>query len=336
MGKYNSISDEMHGNHPDLFNLEQAKKDVATNDPVHMYLKEIGTVALLSPEEEYNLGLQVKQGREAEFRLLVEKEDLSEQQQQELKNTIKIDEQAKKHLVEANLRLVVPIARRYVGCGGMPLLDLCQEGNLGLMKAAEKFEADRGWRFSTYATWWIRHMIGRAIADQGRNIRISVHMMETINQVVQVFRHLTTKLNREPCPDEIAREMNLPVVKVLDALEAMQETISLETPIGEKGDSVLGDFVFDENAESKGSPESSMFNSELREQLIAVLRTLSPREEKVLWLRFGLEDNQTHTLEEIGIEFNLTKERIRQIEADALRKLNLPSRAKKLEVFWKS
>jgi RNA polymerase primary sigma factor len=271
------------------------------DDPVRMYLKEIGKVNLLTPEEEIDLAQRMSEG----------------------------DEIAKKRLAEANLRLVVSIAKRYVG-RGMLFLDLIQEGNLGLIKAVEKFDYTKGYKFSTYATWWIRQAITRAIADQARTIRIPVHMVETINKVIRVSRQLLQELGHDPSPEEIAEEMGMPIEKVREILKIAQEPVSLETPIGEEEDSHLGDFIPDEDA---SEPSEAASFTLLREQLVEVLSTLTPREEKVLKLRFGIEDGRTRTLEEVGKEFNVTRERIRQIEAKALRKLRHPSRSKKLRDF---
>ncbi len=273
----------------------------STDDPVRMYLKEIGKVPLLSPEEEIELATRMSQG----------------------------DEEAKHRMTEANLRLVVSIAKRYVG-RGMLFLDLIQEGNLGLIKAVEKFDYTKGYKFSTYATWWIRQAITRAIADQARTIRIPVHMVETINKTIRVSRQLLQELGHDPSAEEIAREMDIPVEKVRDILKIAQEPVSLETPIGEEEDSHLGDFIPDEDA---SEPSEAASFSLLREQLEEVLDTLAPREKKVLELRFGIVDGRTRTLEEVGKEFNVTRERIRQIEAKALRKLRHPSRSKKLRDF---
>ena len=273
----------------------------STDDPVRMYLKEIGKVSLLTQEEEIELAVRMSQG----------------------------DEEAKRRMAEANLRLVVSIAKRYVG-RGMLFLDLIQEGNLGLIKAVEKFDYTKGYKFSTYATWWIRQAITRAIADQARTIRIPVHMVETINKVIRVSRPLLQELGHNPSAEEIAAEMNIPVEKVRDILKIAQEPVSLETPIGEEEDSHLGDFIPDEDA---SEPSEAASFSLLKEQLMSVLATLTPREEKVLRLRFGIEDGRTRTLEEVGKEFNVTRERIRQIEAKALRKLRHPSRSKKLRDF---
>ena len=273
----------------------------STDDPVRMYLKEIGKVPLLTPEEEVELATHMSQG----------------------------DEEAKHRMTEANLRLVVSIAKRYVG-RGMLFLDLIQEGNLGLIKAVEKFDYTKGYKFSTYATWWIRQAITRAIADQARTIRIPVHMVETINKTIRVSRQLLQELGHDPSAEEIAREMDMPVEKVRDILKIAQEPVSLETPIGEEEDSHLGDFIPDEDA---SEPSEAASFSLLREQLGEVLDTLAPREKKVLELRFGIVDGRTRTLEEVGKEFNVTRERIRQIEAKALRKLRHPSRSKKLRDF---
>ena len=277
---------------------------VSIEDPVRMYLKEIGKVPLLSAEEEIELAkLMEKGGPEGE--------------------------RAKKKLAEANLRLVVSIAKRYVG-RGMLFLDLIQEGNLGLIKAVEKFDYQKGYKFSTYATWWIRQAITRAIADQARTIRIPVHMVETINKLVRVQRQLLQELGREPSPEEISKEMNMPVERVREILKISQEPVSLETPIGEEEDSHLGDFIQDENVPV---PADAAAFTLLKEQLVEVLDTLTDREQKVLRLRFGLDDGRARTLEEVGKEFNVTRERIRQIEAKALRKLRHPSRSRKLKDF---
>ncbi|MEX1308109.1 MAG: RNA polymerase sigma factor RpoD [Eubacteriales bacterium] len=271
------------------------------DDPVRMYLKEIGKVPLLTAEEEVTLAKAMGAG----------------------------DESAKRKLAEANLRLVVSIAKRYVG-RGMLFLDLIQEGNLGLIKAVEKFDYTKGYKFSTYATWWIRQAITRAIADQARTIRIPVHMVETINKLIRVSRQLLQKYGRDPQPDEVAREMDIPEEKVREIIKIAQEPVSLETPIGEEEDSHLGDFIPDDDAPAPA--EAAAFTL-LKEQLMDVLDTLTPREEKVLSLRFGLEDGRARTLEEVGKEFQVTRERIRQIEAKALRKLRHPSRSKKLRDF---
>lgn len=274
---------------------------VAIDDPVRMYLKEIGKIPLLTPEEEIELAKRIEKG----------------------------DKEAKRRLAEANLRLVVSIAKRYVG-RGMLFLDLIQEGNLGLIKAVEKFDYRKGYKFSTYATWWIRQAITRAIADQARTIRIPVHMVETINKLIRVSRQLLQELGRDPTPEEIAEEMELPVEKVREIMKIAQEPVSLETPIGEEEDSHLGDFIPDEEAQA---PADAAAYRLLREQLEDVLETLTPREEKVLRLRFGLDDGKPRTLEEVGQVFGVTRERIRQIEAKALRKLRHPSRSKKLKDF---
>jgi len=294
---------------PELEDLQDAEEDldlsipegINIDDPVRMYLKEIGKVPLLSAEEEIELALRMEAG----------------------------DTEAKRRLAEANLRLVVSIAKRYVG-RGMLFLDLIQEGNLGLIKAVEKFDYRKGFKFSTYATWWIRQAITRAIADQARTIRIPVHMVETINKLIRVSRQLLQELGREPHPEEIAREMNMSVEKVREIMKISQEPVSLETPIGEEEDSHLGDFIPDDDAPAPA--EAAAFTL-LKEQLIDVLDTLTPREEKVLRLRFGLDDGRARTLEEVGKEFNVTRERIRQIEAKALRKLRHPSRSKKLKDY---
>ena len=274
---------------------------VSIEDPVRMYLKEIGKVPLLSAEEEIELAKKMEQG----------------------------DENAKKRLAEANLRLVVSIAKRYVG-RGMLFLDLIQEGNLGLIKAVEKFDYRKGYKFSTYATWWIRQAITRAIADQARTIRIPVHMVETINKLIRVSRQLLQELGREPTPEEIAEEMDMPVDRVREILKISQEPVSLETPIGEEEDSHLGDFIQDDNVPV---PADAAAFTLVKEQLVEVLGTLTEREQKVLRLRFGLDDGRARTLEEVGKEFNVTRERIRQIEAKALRKLRHPSRSRKLKDY---
>ena len=285
-------SDLMDLSIPDSINIE---------DPVRMYLKEIGKVPLLTAEEEIELAKRMENG----------------------------DEEAKKRLAEANLRLVVSIAKRYVG-RGMLFLDLIQEGNLGLIKAVEKFDYNKGFKFSTYATWWIRQAITRAIADQARTIRIPVHMVETINKLVRVSRQLLQELGREPTPEEIAERMEIPVERVREILKISQEPVSLETPIGEEEDSHLGDFIQDDNVPV---PADAAAFTLLREQLKEVLGTLTEREQKVLRLRFGLDDGRARTLEEVGKEFNVTRERIRQIEAKALRKLRHPSRSRKLKDY---
>lgn len=298
---------------PDIHELEKDNEDefdlndlsvppgVKINDPVRMYLKEIGRVDLLSADEEIELAKRIEQG----------------------------DEEAKRRLAEANLRLVVSIAKRYVG-RGMLFLDLIQEGNMGLIKAVEKFDYDKGFKFSTYATWWIRQAITRAIADQARTIRIPVHMVETINKLIRVQRQLLQDLGREPSPEEIAEEMDLTPEKVREILKIAQEPVSLETPIGEEDDSHLGDFIEDQDATS---PSEHAAYELLKEQLEDVLDTLTDREENVLRLRFGLDDGRTRTLEEVGKVFGVTRERIRQIEAKALRKLRHPSRSKRLKDF---
>ena len=303
-----------------------------TDDPVRMYLKEIGKVNLLTSEEEVELAQAMTAGNEAQAQLdeLIESgEEIPGELRAELEKTIKKGEKARQRLAEANLRLVVSIAKRYVG-RGMQFLDLIQEGNLGLIKAVEKFDYVKGFKFSTYATWWIRQAITRAIADQARTIRIPVHMVETINKVIRVQRQLLQELGHDPTPEETAEEMNMPADRVREILKIAQEPVSLETPIGEEEDSHLGDFIPDEDA---SEPAEAASFTLLKEQLIEVLSTLTPREEKVLKLRFGIEDGRTRTLEEVGKEFNVTRERIRQIEAKALRKLRHPSRSKKLKDF---
>lgn len=301
---------------PSVFSLKKEEKEekesaahedlsaptgVKINDPVRMYLKEIGRVALLNAEEEVALALKIEEG----------------------------DQEAKQRLAEANLRLVVSIAKRYVG-RGMQFLDLIQEGNMGLMKAVEKFDYRKGFKFSTYATWWIRQAITRAIADQARTIRIPVHMVETINKLIRIQRQLLQDLGREPTPEEIGAEMDLPTEKVREILKIAQEPVSLETPIGEEDDSHLGDFIEDQEATS---PAEHAAYELLKEQLEDVLDTLTDREENVLRLRFGIDDGRTRTLEEVGKVFGVTRERIRQIEAKALRKLRHPSRSKQLKDF---
>ena len=280
---------------------EDLTKDININDPVRMYLKEIGRISLLTGEEEMNLSIRVDNG----------------------------DDEAKKLLAESNLRLVVSIAKRYVG-RGLLFLDLIQEGNIGLMKAVEKFDYDKGYKFSTYATWWIRQAITRALADQARTIRVPVHMVETINKMARIQRQLTLELNREPIEAELAEKMGITEEKVREVIKISQDPVSLETPIGEEEDSHLGDFVPDERAMT---PEEYATNEILKEEIKAVLETLQPREQQVLELRFGLIDGTSYTLEEVGKRFNVTRERIRQIEAKALRKLRHPSRAKKLKDF---
>ena len=303
------------------------------DDPVRMYLKEIGKVPLLTADQEVELATVMSAGREAQERLAQAEQEgadpIPEDELAELKKQVKAGEKAKQQLAEANLRLVVSIAKRYVG-RGMLFLDLIQEGNLGLIKAVEKFDYTTGYKFSTYATWWIRQAITRAIADQARTIRIPVHMVETINKVIRVSRQLLQELGHDPSPEEISEEMNMPVDKVREILKIAQEPVSLETPIGEEEDSHLGDFIPDEAA---SEPSEAASFTLLKEQLVDVLSTLTPREEKVLKLRFGIEDGRTRTLEEVGKEFNVTRERIRQIEAKALRKLRHPSRSKKLKDF---
>lgn len=285
----------------EILNDEDLTKDININDPVRMYLKEIGKISLLSPEEEMDLSIRVANG----------------------------DQEAARLLAESNLRLVVSIAKRYVG-RGLLFLDLIQEGNIGLMKAVEKFDYDKGYKFSTYATWWIRQAITRALADQARTIRVPVHMVETINKMARIQRQLTLELNREPSEEEIAKKMGVGVEKVREVIKISQDPVSLETPIGEEEDSHLGDFVPDER---NMSPEDFTTNEILKEEIKSVLSTLQPREQQVLELRFGLIDGTSYTLEEVGKKFNVTRERIRQIEAKALRKLRHPSRAKKLKDF---
>ena len=299
------------------------------DDHVKMYLKEIGKVNLLTPEEELSLAKRMADGETAKEQLEEIGENIDEDSKKQIDLLIADGEKAKKSLAEANLRLVVSIAKRYVG-RGMLFLDLIQEGNLGLIKAVDKFDYTKGYKFSTYATWWIRQAITRAIADQARTIRIPVHMVETINKPVRVSRQLVQELGREPTPEELAKELNMPVDKVREISKISQEPVSLETPIGEEEDSHLGDFIPDEDAPAPSEAASFVL---LKEQLGAVLETLSEREAKVLRLRFGLDDGRARTLEEVGKEFDVTRERIRQIEAKALRKLRHPSRSKKLKDF---
>ena len=286
---------------PIILDDAEITKDININDPVRMYLKEIGRISLLSSEEELRLSMAIANG----------------------------DEEAKNVLAESNLRLVVSIAKRYVG-RGLLFLDLIQEGNIGLMKAVDKFDYDKGYKFSTYATWWIRQAITRALADQARTIRVPVHMVETINKMARIQRQMTLELNREPSEEELAKKMGVSVEKVREVIKISQEPVSLETPIGEEEDSHLGDFLKDE---SSMSPEEYATNEILKEEIKSVLMTLQEREQEVLELRFGLIDGTCHTLEEVGKRFNVTRERIRQIEAKALRKLRHPSRAKKLKDF---
>ncbi|MBP3919939.1 MAG: RNA polymerase sigma factor RpoD [Bacilli bacterium] len=294
-------NDEEGGSEKLLLDDNDLTKDLNINDPVRMYLKEIGQIKLLTMDEELKLADRILEG----------------------------DEQAKATLAEANLRLVVSIAKRYVG-RGMLFLDLIQEGNIGLMKAVEKFDVSKGYKFSTYATWWIRQAITRAIADQARTIRVPVHMVETINKLARVQRQLTLELNREPSETELAKKMNMSVEKVRDIYKISQEPVSLETPIGEEDDSHLGDFIKDER---NMSPEEYATNELLKDEISEVLLTLTEREEKVIRLRFGLEDGKSRTLEEVGQMFGVTRERIRQIEAKALRKLRHPSRSRKLRDY---
>ena len=324
----------------EMENIDLSVPDgVSIEDPVRMYLKEIGKVPLLSAEEEIDLAQKMEEGAVAKEKIAIlkkRKEEAAEEEQAELDEEIKAltktqdaGDEAKKRLAEANLRLVVSIAKRYVG-RGMLFLDLIQEGNLGLIKAVEKFDYRKGYKFSTYATWWIRQAITRAIADQARTIRIPVHMVETINKLIRVSRQLLQELGREPTPEEIAEEMNMPVERVREILKISQEPVSLETPIGEEEDSHLGDFIQDDNVPV---PADAAAFTLLKEQLEEVLGTLTEREQKVLTLRFGLEDGRARTLEEVGKEFNVTRERIRQIEAKALRKLRHPSRSRKLKDY---
>lgn len=297
------VSEEDDDESGDKLLLDDAvlTKDLTINDPVRMYLKEIGQIKLLTMDEELKLADRILEG----------------------------DQEAKARLAEANLRLVVSIAKRYVG-RGMLFLDLIQEGNIGLMKAVEKFDVSKGYKFSTYATWWIRQAITRAIADQARTIRVPVHMVETINKLARIQRQLTLELNREPSEEELAKKMNVSVDKIRDIYKISQEPVSLETPIGEEDDSHLGDFIKDER---NVSPEEFATNEMLKDEISEVLKTLTEREEKVIRLRFGLEDGKSRTLEEVGQLFGVTRERIRQIEAKALRKLRHPSRSRKLKDY---
>jgi len=316
----------------DMENIDLSVPDgISIEDPVRMYLKEIGKVPLLTAEQEIDLAKAMEAGIDAEKTLAEDegKNKLSAAKKKELEQAVYEGNEAKKRLAEANLRLVVSIAKRYVG-RGMLFLDLIQEGNLGLIKAVEKFDFRKGFKFSTYATWWIRQAITRAIADQARTIRIPVHMVETINKLIRVSRQLLQELGREPLPEEVAKEMNLPVERVREILKISQEPVSLETPIGEEEDSHLGDFIQDDNVPV---PADAAAFTLLKEQLVEVLDTLTEREQKVLRLRFGLDDGRARTLEEVGKEFNVTRERIRQIEAKALRKLRHPSRSRKLKDY---
>ena len=324
----------------DVENIDLTVPDgISIEDPVRMYLKEIGKVPLLNAEEEIEFAQKMEAGVVAKEKIAILEKRLphvDEKEAKELRDEIKslqkdldAGDEAKKRLAEANLRLVVSIAKRYVG-RGMLFLDLIQEGNLGLIKAVEKFDCRKGFKFSTYATWWIRQAITRAIADQARTIRIPVHMVETINKLIRVSRQLLQELGREPTPEEIAEEMNLPVERVREILKISQEPVSLETPIGEEEDSHLGDFIQDDNVPV---PADAAAFTLLKEQLVEVLGTLTEREQKVLRLRFGLDDGRARTLEEVGKEFNVTRERIHQIEAKALRKLRHPSRSRKLKDY---
>ena len=322
----------------DVENIDlSVPEGISIEDPVRMYLKEIGKVPLLSAEEELAQKMEAGAVGKEKIAILEKRVDNvdeaeAEELRQEIRNLqrdVDLGDEAKKRLAEANLRLVVSIAKRYVG-RGMLFLDLIQEGNLGLIKAVEKFDYCKGFKFSTYATWWIRQAITRAIADQARTIRIPVHMVETINKLIRVSRQLLQELGREPTPEEIAEEMSLPVERVREILKISQEPVSLETPIGEEEDSHLGDFIQDDNVPV---PADAAAFTLLKEQLVEVLGTLTEREQKVLRLRFGLDDGRARTLEEVGKEFNVTRERIRQIEAKALRKLRHPSRSRKLKDY---
>ena len=326
-----SDDDENTEEDVDLENLDLSIPDgVNIDDPVRMYLKEIGKVPLLTAEEEIELAQLMEEGIAARQKLDDQQEvPLSPEEIAACEEQAASGEDARKRLAEANLRLVVSIAKRYVG-RGMLFLDLIQEGNLGLIKAVEKFDYRKGYKFSTYATWWIRQAITRAIADQARTIRIPVHMVETINKLIRISRQLLQELGREPTPEEIAEEMEMPVERVREILKISQEPVSLETPIGEEQDSHLGDFIQDDNVPV---PADAAAFTLLKEQLVEVLGTLTEREQKVLRLRFGLDDGRARTLEEVGKEFNVTRERIRQIEAKALRKLRHPSRSRKLKDY---
>ena len=306
---------------------------ISIDDPVRMYLKEIGKVPLLNADEEINIAIRMEKGEEAKQKLESgigeDGNPLTDEEKKTLQAAVDDGTKAKQLLAEANLRLVVSIAKRYVG-RGMLFLDLIQEGNLGLIKAVEKFDYRKGYKFTTYATWWIRQAITRAIADQARTIRIPVHMVETINKLIRVSRQLLQEYGREPTPEEIAKAMGISEAKVREIIKIAQEPVSLETPIGEEEDSHLGDFIPDDDAPA---PAEAASHALMREQLWDVLNTLTPREEKVLRLRFGLDDGNQRTLEEVGREFKVTRERIRQIEAKALRKLRHPSRSKKLKDY---
>ncbi|HEY8365007.1 MAG TPA: RNA polymerase sigma factor RpoD [Haloplasmataceae bacterium] len=336
-GDVDSVSDELEDPFLDIdVDLEShyttdditLPTSIKINDPVRMYLKEIGKVELLSSDEEIDYAKIIEYGKYA-AQQIEHRENLTEKEIEDFEAAIRRGEQAKQRLVEANLRLVVSIAKRHVG-RGMLFLDLIQEGNMGLMKAVDKYDYSKGFKFSTYATWWIRQAITRAIADQARTIRIPVHMVETINKLVRYQRQLTQELGREPTPEEIAIRMDTTPDKVREILKISQEPISLESPVGEEDDSNLGDFIADDDAIS---PDAFASNELLKEELNDVLETLTDREERVLRLRFGLDDGRTRTLEEVGKEFGVTRERIRQIEAKALRKLRHPSRSKKLRDF---
>jgi len=327
---------------PDMENIDlSVPEGISIEDPVRMYLKEIGKVPLLTADQEIDLAQKIEAGELATRGLAAgeqkkqppldkeQEKSLGGKSEEDLQEMVAYGEDAKKKLAEANLRLVVSIAKRYVG-RGMLFLDLIQEGNLGLIKAVEKFDFRKGFKFSTYATWWIRQAITRAIADQARTIRIPVHMVETINKLIRISRQLLQELGREPTPEEIAEQMNIPVGRVREILKISQEPVSLETPIGEEEDSHLGDFIQDDNVPVPADAAAFML---LKEQLVEVLSTLTDREQKVLRLRFGLDDGRARTLEEVGKEFNVTRERIRQIEAKALRKLRHPSRSRKLKDY---
>ena len=337
-----SINDELDANEPNLLEeieevdvstFDQLPASVKVDDPVRMYLKDIGKITLLTLEEETELAKEVVEGREAKEKLEeIDSDDqntVSQEEYEHLLDLVDRSEIAKDKLVNANMRLVVSIAKRYLG-RGLQFLDLIQEGNMGLIKAVDKFDHHKGFKFSTYATWWIRQAITRAVADQARTIRIPVHMVETINKLVRVQRQLVQELSREPTPQEVADRMDISVEKVQQIQKIAQEPISLESPVGEEEDSNLGDFVSDPHALD---PYEYTAKMKLREELDAVLSTLTPREARVLRLRFGLIDGRQRTLEEVGKEFNVTRERIRQIEAKALRKLKHPSRSRKLKDF---
>ena len=314
----------------ELVDTSAMAETFAIDDPVRMYLKEIGKVDLLSPEEEVTLAERMQKGNEAAERIANEGDAIPAEERAQLEKDIKLGDRAKKRLAEANLRLVVSIAKRYVG-RGMLFLDLIQEGNLGLIKAVEKFDSTKGFKFSTYATWWIRQAITRAIADQARTIRVPVHMVEVINKATRCNRKLVQELGREPTLEEIAAELNLPIEKIIEANRTAADTLSLDMPVGDEEDTTIGSFVEDDNTPS---PADATSNTLLAEALTEILGTLTEREADVLRMRFGMYDGRTHTLEEVGQIFGVTRERIRQIENKAIRKLRHPSRAKKIKDFY--